>query len=238
MASMSTCFNIAKSYQYYTHSLFTSKPSIVLKPSNFPARLQTRHFPINARSSFLAIRASVRDVNAVTSGFNRPGGVLESDKLPIDVRKRAMGAVDACGLRVTIGDVARTAGLQLDESQKALQALASDTNGFLEVSDEGDVLYAFPKDYRSKLAAKSFRIKFFEPSVERAKLAAENLIRFSFATALIASIIVVCTSIFALLACGKRRLSSSSSRYRTRSNFRSRSTCTISNSESGKTQNL
>ena len=68
----------------------------------------------------------------VTTGI-RPGGLVESDKLPSDVRKRAMDAVDACGGRVTIGDVASRAGLKLNEAQKALQALAADTNGFLEV---------------------------------------------------------------------------------------------------------
>ena len=68
----------------------------------------------------------------VASGI-KPGGIVETDKLPSDVRKRAMDAVDACGGRVTIGDVASKAGLKLNEAQKALQALAADTNGFLEV---------------------------------------------------------------------------------------------------------
>lgn len=63
----------------------------------------------------------------------RPGGIVETDKLPSDVRKRTMDAVDACGGRVTIGDVASRAGLKLNEAQKALQALAADTDGFLEV---------------------------------------------------------------------------------------------------------
>lgn len=62
-----------------------------------------------------------------------PGRIVESDKLPADVRKRAMDAVDACSRRVTIGDVASKAGLKLNEAQKALQALAADTDGFLEV---------------------------------------------------------------------------------------------------------
>lgn len=68
----------------------------------------------------------------VTTGI-RPGGVVETDKLPTDVRKRTMEAVDACGGRVTIGDVAGRAGLKLNEAQKALQALAADADGFLEV---------------------------------------------------------------------------------------------------------
>lgn len=39
----------------------------------------------------------------------------------------------------------------------------------LQVSGEGDVLYVFPKDYRSRLGAKSFRIK-AEPFFEKAKV--------------------------------------------------------------------
>ena len=44
-----------------------------------------------------------------------------------------MDAVDACGGRVTIGDVSSRAGLKVNEAQNALQALAADTEGFLEV---------------------------------------------------------------------------------------------------------
>lgn len=58
---------------------------------------------------------------------------MESDKLPSDVRKRAMDAIDSYGGRVTIGDVSSKAGLELNEAQKALQTLAADTDGFLEV---------------------------------------------------------------------------------------------------------
>ncbi|OMO82235.1 hypothetical protein CCACVL1_12020 [Corchorus capsularis] len=166
MASISTCLTVsAKSH------FLSSKPSVSLK--SFP-RIQTLtsypSFPrksvniLRPRVSFPVIKASID----VRSNAIRPVVVVETDKLPSDVRKRAIEAVDACGRRVTIGDVSSKAGLNLNQAQKALQALASDTNGFLEVSDEGDVLYAFPKDYRAKLAAKSFRIK-FEPWVDKAK---------------------------------------------------------------------
>lgn len=37
------------------------------------------------------------------------------------------------------------------------------------MSDEGDVLYVFPKDYRTKLATKSLRIQ-IEPFLEKAKV--------------------------------------------------------------------
>lgn len=110
-----------------------------------------------------------------------------------------MKAVDALGGRVTIGDVASKAGLKLNEAEKALQALAADSGGFLEVSDEGDVLYVFPRDYRTKLAGKSLRLR-FEPVLDRIKAVAEYLIRVSFGTALLASIAIVYTAIIAILS--------------------------------------
>lgn len=146
------------------------------------------------RSFLPVLRASVQLPTVI-----RPGGSVETDKLPSDVRKRTMDAVDSYGGRVTIGDVASRAGLKLNEADRALQALAADTAGFLEVSDEGDVLYVFPKDYRSKLAAKSFRIK-LEPLLDKLKAASEYLIRVSFGTALIMSIVLVYTTIIALVS--------------------------------------
>ncbi|XP_031384340.1 uncharacterized protein At5g03900, chloroplastic isoform X2 [Punica granatum] len=68
-----------------------------------------------------------------------------------------------------------------------------------QVSDEGDVLYVFPKDYRAKLAAKSFRLK-IEPWFDKAKGVAEYLVRVSFGTALIASIVLVYTTIIAIIS--------------------------------------
>ncbi|KAE9459227.1 hypothetical protein C3L33_08874, partial [Rhododendron williamsianum] len=204
MASISTCFTVTPR----SHSTLSSssKPSILLKPTSQFHSFRSPVFTNNNRVRYsssrggllvpsLVVRASV-DVSATAI---RPGGAVESDKLPVDVRRRAMDAVDACGGRVTIGDVASKAGLKLNEAEKALQALAADTNGFLEVSDEGDVLYVFPKDYRSKLAAKSFRMK-IEPFVDKAKSATEYVVRVSFGTALIASIVIVYTTIIALLS--------------------------------------
>lgn len=197
MASISTCFTITPKY--------TSKSFIYsLRAHNDVFYKQ--FLKLGRQSSGSRCRGFVSEIRA---GFDappvestariRPGKIIESDKLPADVRKRAMEAVDSCGRRVTVGDVASKAGIKLTEAQRALQALAADTNGFLEVSDEGDVLYVFPKDYRSKLASKSLRIK-TEPYLEKAKSGAEYLIRVTFGTALIASIVIVYTTIIAILS--------------------------------------
>ncbi|KAF5207468.1 Iron-sulfur cluster biosynthesis family protein [Thalictrum thalictroides] len=195
MASIATCFSItAKSYHH--HHYYCKLPynihfqtSIHLRNSS-KSRFSTVSFPV-IKSSSIDIPAAIK-----------PGGRVETDGLPTQVRKRAMEAVDSFGGRVTIGDVSSKAGLKVNEAQRALQALASDTGGFLEVSDEGDVLYVFPKDYRTKLAAKSFRLK-IEPLLEKSKSVAEYVIRVSFGTALIASIVIVYTTIIVLLSSSK-----------------------------------
>ncbi|KAL0814900.1 hypothetical protein Bca101_071343 [Brassica carinata] len=46
-----------------------------------------------------------------------------------------------CGQRVIVGDVASRAGMKVTEAQKALQALAADTNGFLESKKTKDDVY-------------------------------------------------------------------------------------------------
>ncbi|KAM5559468.1 uncharacterized protein ABKV19_020898 [Rosa sericea] len=196
MASIATCFTLPPK----------PLPRLISKPSLFPNRLHA--FPLSQTPIFPGFSSKVRDsrvsVTVVRASLDavtgiRPGGAVESDKLPSDVRKRTMDAVDACGGRVTIGDVSSRAGLKLNEAQNALQALAADTEGFLEVSDEGDVLYVFPKDYRAKLLAKSFRLR-IEPVLEKAKAGTEYVARVSFGTALIASIVLVYTAIIVALS--------------------------------------
>ncbi|KAD3336383.1 hypothetical protein R6Q59_028394 [Mikania micrantha] len=196
MASISTCFTITPKYH--------AKPFIYsLRPHNGVfhkeyLKLGRHHSGSNSRNLPSEIRASFNVPPVDATARVRPGKIIESDKLPTDVRKRVMDAVDTCGRRVTVGDVASKAGIKLTEAQRALQAIAADTNGFLEVSDEGDVLYVFPNDFRSKLGAKSLRIK-TEPYLEKAKSGAEYLIRVTFGTALIASIVIVYTTIIAIL---------------------------------------
>nr|CAB3449936.1 unnamed protein product [Digitaria exilis] len=168
-------------------------------PSPLPQRLRVapgRAPPPTWRPD---VRARAGSTIGAPPALARPGGAVETDRLPSDVRDRAMEAVDHFGGRVTIGDVASRAGLQLAQAERALQALAADTEGFLEVSEDGEVLYVFPKDYRTKLAGKSFRMK-IEPLVDKAKEVGAYLVRVSFGTALIASILLVYTTIIAILS--------------------------------------
>lgn len=130
MASIATCFTLPpkpRSRLVFKASLFPNRPKTfrLIQTPIFPG------FGAKFRESRVFVPAVKASLDATTA--IRPGGAVESDKLPSDVRKRAMEAVDACGGRVTIGDVAGRAGLKLNEAQNALQALAADTEGFLEV---------------------------------------------------------------------------------------------------------
>lgn len=58
---------------------------------------------------------------------------LLTPRLDTDVRQRAEKAIELRGGRVTIGDVASTAGLRLDQAEEAVRALAADSQATLQV---------------------------------------------------------------------------------------------------------
>ncbi|GBG72868.1 hypothetical protein CBR_g12587 [Chara braunii] len=141
---------------------------------------------------------------------------IDSDRLPRAVRDATMKAVDELGRKVTVGDVASRAGLKLSEAEMALRALGTDANGYLQVSEQGDVLYGFPSNYRNILKAKSLSLK-LAPVVAKLKEMGSYLVRVTFGTTLLASIALVYTTIFVLLS----SKSDSDNRSSNRNGFRS-----------------
>ncbi|MHC5599344.1 MAG: hypothetical protein ACYTXC_25965, partial [Nostoc sp.] len=73
-----------------------------------------------------------------------------------------MQAVEQLGYRVTVGDVATQAGLNVAEANQSLLALASDAGGHLQVADSGDIVYLFPQNFRAILRNKYFRLRLQE----------------------------------------------------------------------------
>jgi hypothetical protein len=129
-----------------------------------------------------------------------PGGRIESDAIKRNVRDSVINAIDQSqNRRVTAGDVASSSGIQLFDATQALTALAADTNASLEVTNDGDLVYAFPSAYKQVLQAKSFKLK-TEPAIDKVKEFLSYLVRVSFGTTLVASVVIVYTTIFALLS--------------------------------------
>ncbi|KAK9853908.1 hypothetical protein WJX84_006746 [Apatococcus fuscideae] len=105
--------------------------------------------------------------------------------------------METLNCRATVGDVAGAAGLQVDEAEAALNALAADTLGTLQVSEEGDILYVLPPDFKARLRNRSLKLR-LEPALQKARAAAAYLTRVSFGTALIASVTLVWVAILAI----------------------------------------
>ncbi|CAK0755565.1 hypothetical protein CVIRNUC_002384 [Coccomyxa viridis] len=176
-------------------------------------RSPIRNRGCSCRLSFVAGRhQAVRKVRAqarqeaddwASPGSSSPGqasglGKLESTRIPQKVRQRVEDAVESLGGRVTIGDVSSLAGLTLAETERTLNALAADSEGTLQVSDAGDVLYVLPQNFRAIIRGRSWLLR-LEPALKGATNAAEYLLRVSFGTALVASVALVTLTIVALL---------------------------------------
>jgi hypothetical protein len=110
-----------------------------------------------------------------------------------------MQAVEQLGYRVTVGDVAAKAGLDVDFAQRELLTLASEAGGNLQVAESGDIAYLFPKNFRDILRNKFWRLQLQEwwQKIWRVLF---YLIRISFGIVLVASILLIFVAITMLLS--------------------------------------
>jgi len=109
-----------------------------------------------------------------------------------------MQAVEQMGYRVTVGDVAAKAGLDINFAQRELLAFASDVGGNLQVAESGEIAYSFPQNFRDILRNKFFRLKLQE-WWEKVWRILFYLIRISFGIVLLASIVLIIVSITVIL---------------------------------------
>ena len=107
-------------------------------------------------------------------------------------------AVEQLGYRVTVGDVATQAGLNVNIAQTGLLALASEAGGHLQVADTGDLVYLFPQNFRAVLRNKFLRLRLKEwwQKIWRVLF---YLIRISFGILLLASIALIFVTIAVIL---------------------------------------
>jgi hypothetical protein len=108
-----------------------------------------------------------------------------------------MTAVEQLGYRVTCGDVATHAGIDLEQARSGLLDLANQTGGHLQVTTTGELIYAVPKDFRQILLRKSVELR-FKDWLSKIWTALFYLVKISFGILLIASISVVYLTILGL----------------------------------------
>ncbi|WP_069789281.1 hypothetical protein A5482_009440 [Cyanobacterium sp. IPPAS B-1200] len=111
-----------------------------------------------------------------------------------------MKSVEKLDYRVTVGDVASESGLDVALAQRELLALASEAGGHLQVAQTGDMVYAFPNDFRTILRNRYWKLR-AKQWLSKAWEVIFYLIRISFGILLIASIVILAIAI-ALIVIG------------------------------------
>ena len=99
-------------------------------------------------------------------------------------------AIEQLDYRVTVGDVATQAGLEINLAQSGLLALASDVGANMQVSESGDIAYLFPRSYRAILRHKYWRLRLQE-LWQKIWAVLFYLIRLSFGIFLVISIALI-----------------------------------------------
>jgi len=108
--------------------------------------------------------------------------------------EQVLEAVQKAGGRVTVTDVAATAGIDIPSARQGLVTLAAKTEATLEVSSDGEIVYSFSNDFRSRLRQESSAQKVRE-LYGQIKPILDYLIRISFGSLLFLSLFVVFSSI-------------------------------------------
>ena len=122
---------------------------------------------------------------------------LEVESIPRPILERVEAAVDGAGGRVTAGDVSAAAGVPLRTAEAALNALAADTAGRLQVSPAGDVAYVLPPNFRGVLRSRSAWLR-LAPRIDAAANAVGWAGRVAFGGALLASLALAAAALVAL----------------------------------------
>lgn len=126
-------------------------------------------------------------------------------------------SVERLNYRVTPGDVAAQAGLDINTAQQGLLTLASDAGGHMQVAESGDVVYLFPRNFRAVARNKYWQLRLQE-SWQKIWRVLFYLIRVSFGVILIVSISIMVVAIAAILiAMNSSRDSNNNSGYSNRS---------------------
>ncbi|KAF6251928.1 hypothetical protein COO60DRAFT_1674245 [Scenedesmus sp. NREL 46B-D3] len=144
------------------------------------SRLAPQISSSSSRSS-TAAHAARSDGPSSSDGFNPLQALqkelgMQSNKLDADIKERVEKAISKLGYRVT-----------LSEAEQVLKALAYDSLGNLEVSQAGEVVYAFDRDFVAAAAVWKRAVNF-----------GSYVARLAFGTALVVSALLVWLAVIAI----------------------------------------
>lgn len=122
----------------------------------------------------------------------------EGSGMSVAFNPQIMTAVEQLDYVVTVGDVASQAGLEINQTQQGLLTLASEVEGHLQVAESGEIVFAFPKQFRTILRNKYWRLR-FQSWLQSIWQVLFYLIRISFGIILILSILLMLVAIIAII---------------------------------------
>ena len=109
-----------------------------------------------------------------------------------------MTAVEQLDYVVTVGDVASRAGLEINQTQQGLLTLASEAGGHLQVANSGEMVFEFPRQFRTILRNKFWRLR-LQAWAKTLWQGIFYLIRISFGILLVLSILLMLVAIAAIV---------------------------------------
>jgi hypothetical protein len=109
-----------------------------------------------------------------------------------------MTAVEQLDYVVTVGDVASRAGLEINQTQQALLTLASEAGAHLQVANSGEMVFEFPRQFRTILRNKFWRLR-LQAWAKTLWQGIFYLIRISFGILLVLSILLMLVAIAAIV---------------------------------------
>lgn len=117
--------------------------------------------------------------------------------MAVELDSQVMQAVESLDYRVTVGDVAAKAGLNVAVAQQGLLALASETQAHMQVSESGEIAYEFPRNFRGLLRNKYWQLRLKE-ALAKIWSVLFYIVRISFGIVLMVAIALVFIAILAL----------------------------------------
>jgi len=166
----------------------TSRVRIIAQHSTVRKRSQRRVAPLSAFND---------------RSFSQSATEIASESIDPTLRRAVEQAVVNRRGKVTVGDVAADAGAaSIGQVQRALTALATDSQAVLKVSDSGEIVYEFKDSFREDIRAKSLAIR-LEPVLNKVASVGWYVVRAAFGTALLASLATVAITLSVLASSGQ-----------------------------------
>lgn len=154
----------------------------------------TNIFHIRFRKSF-----QVREARYATRHAFIPSAILSSSPNFSDVPEALLSAVEALSRqpRQTIPDISASSGLPITETQTQVANLAALTATPIDVTDDGQIAYRFPRNVRQRLRSNSLRAS-IRMAWSKLRGPLYTAARIAFGALLILSIVVTFIAIAAL----------------------------------------